>query len=64
MGNNEPSVRGTLWAAYNGVTEYVDHWRRRGRRDHMETVCFGGGHRLKSQAFTEACKLVGLQSFN
>ena len=25
QGNREPGIAGTLWAAYNGVTEYVDH---------------------------------------
>ena len=57
-GNKEPSVRGTLWAAYNGVTEYVDHWRQRGRSSHMDAVCFGGGYRLKARAFDVAVKMV------
>ena len=30
IGNNDPAIRVTLWAAYNGITEYVDHWRARG----------------------------------
>jgi hypothetical protein len=24
-GQDHPGVRGTLWAAYNGVTEFIDH---------------------------------------
>ena len=30
VGNDLPGVRGTAWAAYNAVTEYVDHVRPQG----------------------------------
>ncbi len=54
MGNDQPGVRETLWAAFNGITEYVDHWRRRGERQHMYTVCMGRGYQIKTQAFRVA----------
>ena len=54
-GNNESDVRGTLWAAYNGVTEFIDHRDKipfvsseHGRLDYM---WFGEGYRIKARAF-------------
>jgi len=54
-GNAEPGILGTLWAAYNGVTELVDHhsrfttpWQR------MNSICFGDGERLKHRALEQA----------
>ena len=54
-GNKLPSIRGTLWAAYNGVTELVDHhlaYPNAAQR--MESVCFGEGERTKHVAFETA----------
>jgi len=28
LGNDTPKVRGTCWAAFNGVTEYIDHAKK------------------------------------
>jgi len=64
LGNNEPDVKETLWTAYNGITEYVDHWRDRGEREHMYAVCFGRGFQIKGHAFSEALTLVGPISTN
>jgi phage/plasmid-like protein (TIGR03299 family) len=64
IGNDLPGVKETLWAAYNGVTEYVDHWRDRGDREHMYAVCFGRGFQIKSQAYKEALTMVGPVSAN
>ena len=54
-GNSERSIKGTLWAAYNGVTEMVDHrlhyatpWQR------MNSICFGEGERMKQDALYHA----------
>jgi hypothetical protein len=51
-GNDQPAIRNTLWAAYNGVTELVDHytdysdpWKR------LESVCLGEGQHIKQRAF-------------
>lgn len=58
-GNDIPEVQGTLWAAYNGVTEYVDHhvdkpdpWMR------MRFTCYGEGCLIKERAFTRALKIA------
>jgi phage/plasmid-like protein (TIGR03299 family) len=64
LGNDDARSKETLWAAYNGVTEYVDHWRDRGERQHMYTVCLGRGFQIKSRAFSEALQMVGPISIN
>lgn len=59
MGHDDPSVKETLWSAYNGVTEYVDHWRTRGTAPHMYSVCFGRGQQIKAAALNQALQLIG-----
>jgi phage/plasmid-like protein (TIGR03299 family) len=54
-GNNLPGVAGTLWAAYNGITEFVDHKAtRRTPKEHLESIWFGDGYQLKARAFEVA----------
>ena len=48
-------VRGTLWAAYNAVTEYVDHDKTVGKVDYMAR---GRGLEIKHRAFTVARDLA------
>jgi phage/plasmid-like protein (TIGR03299 family) len=54
-GNQLKSVSGTLWAAYNGVAEYIDH---RGTNqtgsDRLESVWFGNGYHVKARAYEVA----------
>ena len=55
QGNDLPAIRHTLWAAYNGVTELVDHHLAYGNASHrMESVCFGQGERTKQRALEVA----------
>lgn len=57
-GNTETPIRGTLWAAYNGVTELVDHYfAYQDRWQRLESVCLGDGHRIKQRAFDVALGL-------
>ncbi len=54
-----PEVRGTLWAAYNGVTELIDHRKARpygadttlGR---LNSIWFGRGAAIKERALRVA----------
>ncbi|NQT18351.1 MAG: DUF932 domain-containing protein [Planctomycetes bacterium] len=54
-GNSARGVRSTLWAAYNGVTEFVDHGetRRTGPR-RLNSVWFGDGYLIKARAYEAA----------
>lgn len=63
-GNNEPAVKGTLWAAYNGVTEFVDHCDRRQNPvvgpdpKRLQSVWFGEGYQAKARAYASAEEMV------
>jgi phage/plasmid-like protein (TIGR03299 family) len=65
QGNNRPGIRGTAWAALNGVVEYVDHERPgRGKTQQeqassrLESAWFGYGATIKARAWDEAVALV------
>lgn len=40
-GNDLPSVRGTLWAAYNGASEYLGYNRGRTQANRLDSLWFG-----------------------
>ncbi len=60
VGNTAEGVKGTLWAAYNGVTELVDHRvpvNPRGKdveSARLNNIWFGDGYLTKARAFTIA----------
>jgi phage/plasmid-like protein (TIGR03299 family) len=57
-GNNVPLIKSTLWAAYNGVTEMVDHhWGYQDRWQRLNWLWFGEGERTKHRAYDEAQKM-------
>ena len=50
-----PKVRGTLWAAYNGVTELIDHRKARQHDadttlDRLNSIWFGRSAAIKERA--------------
>lgn len=57
-GNNKPGVQGTLWAAYNGITEYVDHCRKpkstQSDDRRLNSLWFGEGYQIKARAYRVA----------
>ena len=54
-GNDLPGVRGTLWAAYNGVAELTDHRGTRQTADRrLHSVWFGEGAGVKARALRAA----------
>ncbi|HWP39576.1 MAG TPA: DUF932 domain-containing protein [Tepidisphaeraceae bacterium] len=55
-GNDLPKVRGTLWAAFNGVTGYVDHVRGGGSicEQRLKSIWFGRGQQIKWRAYSMA----------
>jgi phage/plasmid-like protein (TIGR03299 family) len=50
-GHGADLSRGTLWGAYNCVTEYTDHVMAGDPSTRLESIWFGGGDRLKLRAF-------------
>lgn len=68
-GNDLPGVKGSIWAAYNGVTQYVD-WDRspRGKNDEqrknnrLASIWFGSGAAIKSKAWDSALELAGVKN--
>lgn len=56
-GNKAERVRGTLWAAYDGVTELIDHRGIIGANERrLHSVWFGSGYITKARAFRVACE--------
>jgi hypothetical protein len=49
-------VAGRLWAAYNGVTEYIDYKRYAKATDdrQVDDIWFGDGYSIKARAYTIA----------
>ncbi len=50
--------RGTLWGAFNCVTEYTDHVMEGDPAARLESIWFGGGDRLKVRAFQLAERMM------
>jgi phage/plasmid-like protein (TIGR03299 family) len=50
--------RGTLWGAFNCVTEYTDHWTEGNPDTRLESIWFGRGEELKSKAFQLAERMM------
>ena len=64
-GSDMKGVRGTLWAAYNGVTEYIDHRAMRtSPNGRLKSIWFGNGHLVKSRALTTAKSFLEMPSAN
>jgi hypothetical protein len=55
-GTELKGVRGTLWAAYNGVSEYIDYSRFDGfaANRQLQAIWFGDGYSAKARAFRVA----------
>lgn len=64
-GQDIPEIRLSSWAAFNAVTEYVDHFRPTRAKvasdrdaNRLESAWFGSGSRLKEQAFRLALEMA------
>lgn len=56
MGSDLASARGTIWGAYNAVTEYIDHYRGNNRAQRLSSTLIGTGANVKQQAFELAAQ--------
>lgn len=59
-GNNMPGVAGTMWAAYNAVTEYIQYERGKDVENRLDSTWFGTGHTLNKKALETALIMVKL----
>lgn len=57
-GNTLASIRGTFWAAYNGVTEYLSYSRGRNADNRMNSLWFGDGQNLNRHALETALSMA------
>lgn len=57
-GNDLPGVRGTLWAAYNGVTEYLAYERGRSQDTRLDSLWFGEAANLNRRALDVAIQMA------
>ncbi|MPM74200.1 hypothetical protein SDC9_121185 [bioreactor metagenome] len=57
-GNRIKGVQGTLWAAYNGVTELLDHAKKKNMDRHLNSIWFGEDAAIKMRAFHSAEKIL------
>jgi len=59
-GQGAEIAKGTLWGAYNAVTEYVDHYRsvKRDESQRLQSMWFGSGERIKKNAFMIAAGML------
>lgn len=53
-GNNLPGVKGTLWAAYNGITEYLGYERGKEKETRLDQLWFGQSAQLNKRALSVA----------
>ncbi len=59
-GNNLPGVMGTYWAAYNGVTEYLNYSKGRTNENRMDSLWFGANGNLNARALETALTLTSV----
>lgn len=59
VGNEIPSVRGTYWTAYNGVTEWLTYARGSNQDTRLNSLWFGNGADLSKRALEIALAMAG-----
>ena len=57
-GNNLPSIRGTMWTAYNGVSEYLTYNRGRSEDNRLNSLWFGDGANTNRHALEVALEMA------
>jgi hypothetical protein len=57
-GNNLPSVSGTFWTAYNGVTEYLGYQRGNSESNRLNSLWFGDSANLNKHALETALAMA------
>ena len=57
-GNDLPSVKGTYWTAYNGVSEWLGYSRGRTRQSRIDSLWFGASASLNRHALEVALEMA------
>ena len=58
-GNDLPSIRGTYWTAYNGISEWLTHERGRSGDNRLNSLWFGDGATTNRLALAVALDMAG-----
>jgi phage/plasmid-like protein (TIGR03299 family) len=58
LGNDMPGVRGTLWAAYNAVSEHLQYNRGDDAQVRLDSLWFGQGAQLNKRALEVAVMMA------
>ena len=58
IGNDTAAVRRTLWAAYNGVTEFLTHARGKDADARINSLWFGDAANVSRRALEAALALA------
>jgi phage/plasmid-like protein (TIGR03299 family) len=56
-GNSMPSVQGSMWALYNGVTQYLSYNVKDNANDRMDSLWFGTNKATNARAMQMAVKM-------
>lgn len=57
-GNDLPGVRGTYWAAYNAVTEYLSYEQGRSQEKRLDNLWFGTSVNINQKALDTALQMA------
>jgi hypothetical protein len=57
-GNTLPSVSGSYWTAYNGVSEWLGYARGRSQGSRLNSLWFGDGAALNKHALEVALDMA------
>lgn len=57
-GNSLPSVRGTYWTAYNGISEFLSYDRGRSQDSRLNSLWFGDSANLNRHALQTALEMA------
>jgi len=58
VGNDIPSIRGTWWAGYNAVTEYLSHQQGRSESNRLNSLWFGQNANVNRHALDTAVEMA------
>jgi len=57
-GNDLPSIRGTLWSAYNGVNEWLSYNRGHNQQNRLNSLWFGDSANMNKHALETALAMA------